>query len=143
MTAVGVPLMAPVEESRERPAGRLGETVHEVMVPPPTVGVSVVMVVPFTRVRELEPYEMVGGTSLTTIVMLAVPVPPVLVAVIVYEAEDVTAVGVPLIAPVVLSNDRPDGSDGETDQDVTVPPLVVGVAVVIAVPLVSVNEFGV
>ena len=53
------------------------------------------------------------------------------------------AVGVPLIAPVVLSNDRPDGSDGETDQDVTVPPVDVGVAVVIAVPLVSVNEFGV
>jgi hypothetical protein len=42
----------------------------------------------------------------------------------------------------VLSNDRPDGSDGETDQDVTVPPLDVGVAVVIAVPLVNVNEFG-
>ena len=39
VTTVGVPLMAPVEESRERPAGRLGETVHEVMVPPPTVGV--------------------------------------------------------------------------------------------------------
>ena len=39
VTAVGVPLMAPVEESRERPAGRLGETAHEVMVPPPTVGV--------------------------------------------------------------------------------------------------------
>ena len=114
VTAVGVPLMAPVEESRERPAGRLGETVHEVMVPPPTVGVSVVMVVPFTRVRELEPYEMVGGTSLTTIVMLAVPVPPVLVAVIVYEAEDVTAVGVPLMAPVVVSRDNPAGSDGDT-----------------------------
>ena len=52
------------------------------------------------------------------------------------------AVGVPLIAPVVLSKDRPDGSDGETDQDVTVPPLDVGIAVVIAVPLVNVNEFG-
>ena len=83
VTAVGVPLIAPVEESRERPAGRLGETDHEVMVPPPTVGVSVVMVVPLTRVRELVPYEMVGGTSLTTIVMLAVSVPPVLVAVMV------------------------------------------------------------
>ena len=72
------------------------------------------MVVPFSRVRELEPYEMVGGTSLTTIVMLAVPVPPVLVAVIVYEAEDVTAVGVPLMAPVVVSRDNPAGSDGDT-----------------------------
>ena len=83
MTAEGVPLMAPVEELRDKPAGSDGETVHEVMVPPPTVGVSVVMVVPFSRVRELEPYEMVGGTSLTPMVMLAVSVPPVLVAVIV------------------------------------------------------------
>jgi len=55
----------------------------------------------------------------------------------------VIAVGVPLIAPVELSNERPDGSDGETDHDVTVPPLDVGVTVVIAVPLVNVNEFGV
>ena len=53
------------------------------------------------------------------------------------------AVGVPLMAPVELSNERPDGSDGETDHDVTVPPLDVGVTVVIAVPLVNVNEFGV
>ena len=53
------------------------------------------------------------------------------------------AVGVPLIAPVELSKERPDGSDGETDHDVTVPPLDVGVTVVIAVPLVNVNEFGV
>jgi len=55
----------------------------------------------------------------------------------------VIAVGVPLMAPVELSNERPDGSDGETDHDVTVPPLDVGVTVVIAVPLVNVNEFGV
>ena len=83
MTAEGVPLIAPVEESRDNPAGKDGETDHEVIVPPPTVGVSVVMVVPFSRVSELEAYEIVGGTSLTTMVMLAVSVPPVLVAVIV------------------------------------------------------------
>ncbi len=127
MTAVGVPLMAPVEESRERPAGKPGETVHEVIVPPLTVGVSVVMVVPFSRVRELDPYEIVGGTSLTTMVTLAVSVPPVLVAVIVYEAEEVTAVGVPEITPVEVSRAMPAGSDGETDHDVTVPPVDVGV----------------
>ena len=50
--------------------------------------------------------------------------------------------GVPLMAPVVESMERPAGSEGETDQEVTVPPLEVGVTVVIAVPLVSVNEFG-
>ena len=106
--------MAPVEVSNDKPAGSVGDTDHEVMVPPPTVGVSVVMVVPFSRVRELEPYEIVGGTSLTTMVMLAVSVPPVLVAVIVYDALEVTAVGVPLMAPVVVSSDNPAGSDGDT-----------------------------
>ena len=83
MTAEGVPLIAPVEESRDNPAGKDGETDQEVIVPPPTVGVSVAMVVPFSKVREVEPYEMVGATSLTTMVMLAVSLPPVLVAVMV------------------------------------------------------------
>ena len=62
---------------------------------------------------------MSGETSLTTMVMFAVSVPPVLVAVMVYVAEDVTAVGVPEMAPVVLEMLRPAGSDGETDQETT------------------------
>ena len=53
-----------------------------------------------------------------------------------------TAEGVPLIAPVDESSDSPAGSEGETDHEVTAPPLVVGVTVVMAVPLVNVNEFG-
>ena len=53
-----------------------------------------------------------------------------------------TAVGVPLIAPVEVSKDKPAGSDGETDQEVIEPPLTVGVTVVIEVPFVNVNEFG-
>ena len=53
-----------------------------------------------------------------------------------------TAVGVPEIAPVEESRERPAGSDGETDQPVTGPPLAVGVTVVMAVPFVKVNEFG-
>ena len=40
----------------------------------------------------------------------------------------------------MLDNARPAGSDGETDQNVGVPPLVVGVAVVINVPFVNVSE---
>ncbi len=79
---------------------------------------------------------------MTTMVTSAVSLPPVLLAVIVYVAEEVTAVGVPLMAPVEASNDKPAGSVGETDHDVIVPPLTVGVAVVIAVPFVSVNELG-
>ena len=57
-------------------------------------------------------------------------------------AEEVTAVGVPEIAPVVESRERPAGREGETDHEVTGPPLAVGVTVVIAVSLVSVKEFG-
>ena len=53
MTAVGVPLIAPVEESKDKPAGREGETDHEVIVPPFAVGVAVVMVVPLVRENEL------------------------------------------------------------------------------------------
>ena len=58
---------------------------------------------------------MDGAISLTTMVTLAVSVPPVLVAVMVYDAEDVTAVGVPLMSPVEVSSDKPAGSDGDTE----------------------------
>ena len=51
-----------------------------------------------------------------------------------------TAVGVPLMAPVVVSNDKPAGSDGETEYDTTLPPVEVTVSVVMAVPLVRVSE---
>ena len=54
----------------------------------------------------------------------------------------VTAVGVPEIAPVVESRERPAGREGETDHVVMVPPLAVGVTVVMAVSLVNVNEAG-
>ena len=82
---------------------------------------------------------MRGWTSLTTIVTDAVSVPPELVAVTVYTAEEVTVVGVPEIAPVVLDRVRPAGSEGDTDQEVTAPPVEVGETVVMAVPLVSVG----
>ena len=127
VTAVGFPLMAPVEESRDKPAGSDGETDQEVMAPPLVVGVNVVMAVPFSKVRVFELYEIDGATSLTMMVMLAVSVPPVLFAVIVYEAEEVIVVGVPYIIPVEVLRNKPAGSDGETDQDVTVPPVDVGV----------------
>mgnify|MGYP000879157868 len=53
-----------------------------------------------------------------------------------------TAVGVPLISPVEVEKTRPAGSDGETDQETTEPPLEAGVVAVIAESLVSVNELG-
>ena len=53
-----------------------------------------------------------------------------------------TAEGVPLMAPVEESSDSPAGSDGDTDQVVTVPPVVVCVVVFIVVPFVNVKELG-
>ncbi len=85
---------------------------------------------------------MDGAISLTTMVIVVLSLPPVLVAVMVKVAEVVTAEGVPLMAPVEESRERPAGKDGETDQPVIVPPFAVGVTVVIWVPLVKVNEFG-
>ena len=52
------------------------------------------------------------------------------------------AVGVPLMAPVEVSRAKPAGREGETDHEVTAPPLELGVAVVMAVPLVSVSVLG-
>ena len=46
--SVGVPDMTPVEASRTRPVGSAGETVQDTTVPPPTDGVSGVIVVPFS-----------------------------------------------------------------------------------------------
>ena len=41
-----------------------------------------------------------------------------------------------------VSSERPFGRAGSIDHDTTVPPVVVGVTDVIAVPLVSTNAFG-
>ena len=49
------------------------------------------------------------------------------------------AVGVPEIAPVEVSSERPAGNDGETDHEVTAPPLADGLAAVMATPFVKVN----
>ena len=42
------------------------------------------------------------------------------------------------MAPVDVSSDKPAGSDGDTEYETTAPPLDVTVAVVMAVPFVSV-----
>ena len=84
MTAVGVPLMVPVEESIANPAGREGEMDHEVTSPPLVVGVTVVIAVSLVRVNEFGLYDSDdGATSLTTMVTLTVSLPPVLVPVMV------------------------------------------------------------
>jgi hypothetical protein len=97
----------------ERPPGRDGDTDHVVTVPPLVEGVVVFIVVPFVSVKELGLYVIeVGATSLTTIVRVAVSVPAVLVAVTVYDAEEATAVGVPLMVPFTVFKVKPEGSEG-------------------------------
>ena len=74
--------MAPVEASKDNPAGSDGETDQEVIGPPLTVGVAVVIVVTFDNVNEVGLYGSEdGATSLTTMVTDAVALPPVLLAV--------------------------------------------------------------
>ena len=61
--------------------------------------------------------------------------PPELVAEMVYSTAVVCKpVGVPLMAPVLELNARPFGMLGLIDHVVTLPPLIAGVVVVIAVP---------
>jgi hypothetical protein len=55
-----------------------------------------------------------GATSLTVIERDAVVLPPLFVAVTVYEADAVTAVGVPEIVPVDVESESPAGNAGET-----------------------------
>jgi hypothetical protein len=75
-------------------------------------------------------------------VTVVVALPPVLLAVTVYVVAEVTAVGVPEMAPLEVSKERPEGRVAEIDHEVTVPPLEVGVTVVMAVFLVSVRVLG-
>ena len=53
MTVLGVPLIAPEDESKDKPAGKDGETDHDVIVPPFAVGVIVVIAVPLVSEKEL------------------------------------------------------------------------------------------
>ena len=71
-----------------------------------------------------------------------VALPPVLLAVTVNVVAEVTTVGVPEMAPLEVSKERPLGSVAEMDHEVTVPPLDVGVTVVMAVFLVRVRVLG-
>ena len=128
---------------KESPAGKAGEIDHDATGPPLVVGVSGVMAVPFSAVKELGLNVMPDGAATSTsIVTVVVALPPVLLAVTVYVVDELTAVGVPEIAPVAVSKDRPAGSVGVIDQEMTVPPLDVGVAVVMAASFVNVSVLG-
>tara|TARA_B100000035_G_C20669094_1_gene408810 strand:- start:21 stop:272 length:252 start_codon:yes stop_codon:yes gene_type:complete len=78
----GVPEISPVAVSSERPAGRAGVIDQEVTVPPLEDGVSAVIAEPLVKVYGLPLYATDDGAiSLTTILTVAVSLPPVLLAV--------------------------------------------------------------
>jgi len=83
-----------------------------------------------------------GAASLTTTVIVAVALPPVLVAVTVYVAEGYVVVGVPEMAPVEVSKDKLAGRVGVIDHETTAPPLEVGVTAVIVTNRFSERELG-
>ena len=76
--------MAPVEVLKERPDGTDGLISQLVTLPPPTLGVLVVMSVPFSRVMfSVAKERLLGACALTVREMVAVSEPPLFVAVIV------------------------------------------------------------
>jgi hypothetical protein len=80
--AVGVPVITQALEIL-KPAGRAGEELQAVGVPPELVGVVVDMASRRTNVTEEGVKLMLGAVSLVVILMFAVPGPTALVAVIV------------------------------------------------------------
>ena len=114
------------------PVGSAGLEAQEVTVPPAFAGVLDAIAVPLVKVYGLPLYEIDGGGSFTAMLTVVLPLPPVLVAVMVYVAAAVTAVGVPEIAHR-LESERPVGSAGETAHETIGPPELAGVTVVIVV----------
>tara|TARA_B100000674_G_scaffold430198_1_gene386635 strand:- start:144 stop:374 length:231 start_codon:yes stop_codon:yes gene_type:complete len=74
--------MVPVEESMFRPFGSVGETVQLVTAPPLEVGVNGFIVASIAKESELGLYVIDDGAiSLTCMVTVVVPLPPLLTAV--------------------------------------------------------------
>ena len=80
--------------------------------------------------------------AFTVMLTVAVSLPPVLVAVMVYVVDVLSSVGVPEMVPSVVLKAKPPGRVGEMDHVTMSPPLTVGVTEVMAVPFVSVKLSG-
>lgn len=64
-----------------------------------------------------------SGGSVTVKTKVRDELPPGFVAVIVYVVADWVTVGVPVMSPVTVENDNPDGSElGEIEYELTFPP---------------------
>ena len=75
-------------------------------------------------------------------VTVAVSLPPVLVAVMVYVVAVLSSVGVPEMVPSAVLKVKPAGSVAEMVHDVMSPPFTVGVTEVMAVPLLKTKVSG-
>jgi hypothetical protein len=136
-STLGVPEIAHVLEVRLRPEGRLGDTLQESIPPPVLPGVWVATATPLVATRLEGENPITGAASFTVIVKVAAPVPPVFEAVIVWTVAPWTALGVPEIAQLVPERLNPAWSAGVTVQPVIAPPVLPGVWVATATPLVA------
>ena len=85
-----------------------------------------------------------GAISITWIIIVVNPLPPLLAAVTLYVVGGLVTVGVPQMLPLLEPNDMPFGKDGDIDQLVAGLPFVEGdTEVSIGVLIVSVNKSGV
>ena len=128
---VGVPVIPQVDES-VNPVGKLGLELQDVAVPPVWVATTAAIAVFFVHVYDPAAYVKAGTASFTVTLIVAEEVPPVFVAVITCPESALTAVGVPVIAHVVVSNDNPAGNATSIAHDAIAPPVFVGVLDVIA-----------
>ena len=92
------------------------------------------MSVPMEELRMISAPSTLGvRVQLSSSVAVVESAPPELFAQTVNESDaEVTFSGVPQMLPLVVPNDRPVGRLGDISQDVTAPPVLVGVAVVIS-----------
>ena len=142
VTVVGVPIISPVDESKNRPAGIDPAVItHKFGAPAVYVGVTPLTGLFLVKVYGEPGYEIADGASSCTSMSTVVEVEPAgLVASIVkVTVEEVTVVGVPIISPVDGSTERPAGIEPAVIvQEVGVPAVYVGVAPVTASFLVNV-----
>lgn len=109
---VGVPLIAPVDAFRERPAGRLPVvTAHDVygVIPPVAAKVAPLYAVPITPAGKLVVVTASFGLIVIVNCLLAVCAVGVSLSVTVTVKVALVPVGVPVIAPVEALIARPAG----------------------------------
>jgi hypothetical protein len=116
LVAVGVPVIAPVEEEIFKPVGKAGETLYDIVPVPfePVTGVKAVAA--WFCVRPAETTDCVAVTAAFTVRLKVAAAVALLasVTVTVYVVAVLVAVGVPVIAPVDVERLKPVGKLGVT-----------------------------